>query len=386
MKIIKPRFLFTILITVLGLLGGKTAWAHSTGENYSFIDIKEKSIEGHFEINVINLRKNLNLDIDPNHILADLKRTAPVVQEHILEHYAIYANGTKLPFHFTKVELFGERSQFAQYFFDIAVDPMPDKLDFENTLFLDKNPRHRGLLLVQYNHKTQKSYSAENAAMIFGPDNSYQTLDLNDIPQLLKRKDFIWQGILHIWIGYDHILFLVALLLTAVLRREKGKWFIEKKFSAVLINFVKIITLFTLAHSITLTLAALGIVKVNSQLVESMIALSIILVALNNLFPVFNDRKWLLILIFGLFHGLGFATVMAELPFRMVDLVYVMLFFNIGVELGQLAIVAVLLPVLFYLSRYKKIYLKGVLTGGSIIIGLIATAWFIDRAFLSNAM
>ena len=373
-----------------------TAWAHSTGENYAFIDIREKAIEGHFEINLINLKEDLKLEIDDVNTAKSVKQTALIVQKHILDHYSIFADNKKLAINFTNVELFGEEGQgFAQYFFNINVNTMPNELIFENKLFFDNNSLHRGLLLVQYNHKTQKDYGGESTALIFSPDNSRQTLNLNDIPQLLKKRDFIWQGVIHILKGYDHILFLVALLLTAVLSRVKGRekdrektggklqWKTVNSFRTVVFNFIKTVTLFTIAHSITLTLAALGLVKINIPLVESMIALSIILVALNNIFPVFNDKKWLLILVFGLFHGLGFATVMAELPFRIVDLVYVMLFFNIGVELGQLAIVAVLLPVLFYLSRQEQRYIKIVLMFGSIAIGLMASYWFVGRAFLS---
>jgi len=370
-----------ILIILLGFLGGQLALAHSNGENYSFIKIQEKTIEGHFELNLINLRDDLGLSIDVDNTLDSLKQTATSVQKHLLDNYAIYANGEKLDIQFTTVDLFGDgKKGFAKYLFVVDVGLMPNELVFKNTMFFDNNPRHRGLLLVDYNHKTNETFKAESAALIFSPDNYRQTLDLNDIPRLLKRKEFVWQGILHILVGYDHILFLVALLLTAVLRREAGQWQTVGNFRSVVFNFITIVTLFTVAHSITLTLAALEFIKIYPPLVESMIALSIILVAINNLVPKFNHRTWLLIIIFGLFHGLGFANVMGQLPFRMVDLVYVVLFFNIGVELGQLAIVLILLPLLFFLSRNKEMYLNFVLKGGSIVIGIIATIWFVERA------
>ena len=371
-----------IIFVLISMFFGGGAWAHSNGENYSFINIQEKTIDGHFELNLINLRNDLHIAIDADNTLESLKQSAALVQSHILENYAIYGYGEKLDIQFTTVELFGKSERgYAKYFFVVDVGLMPDELVFENSLFFDNNLFHRGLLLVDFNYKTQKKYKSESTALIFSPDNFRQTLDLNDIPQLLKRKEFIWQGMVHILIGYDHILFLVVLLLTAVLSREGGQWKVVDSFRTVLLNFVKVVTLFTVAHSITLTLAALGIVKVHSQLVESMIALSIVLVALNNIIPVFNDRKWMIILVFGLFHGLGFATVMAQLPFRMGDLIYVMLFFNIGVELGQLAIVAVLLPFLFYLSRYEKVYVTWVLTFASVAIGLMAFFWLVQRGF-----
>jgi hypothetical protein len=142
---------------------------------------------------------------------------------------------------------------------------------------------------------------------------------------------------------------------------------------------VAIVTLFTIAHSITLFLAGLGYVRLPSRLVESIIALSIIFVAVNNLIGRFDSKKSWIILVFGLFHGLGFASVMAELPFRMLNLKWVVLFFNIGVELGQVAIVALVFPVLYAL-RGTRIYQPVVLVGGSVLIGLISTWWLAQRA------
>ncbi|MEO1086645.1 MAG: HupE/UreJ family protein, partial [Acidobacteriota bacterium] len=137
---------------------------------------------------------------------------------------------------------------------------------------------------------------------------------------------------------------------------------------------------FTIAHSITLSLAALDIISLSSRVVESIIALSIVLVAINNVFPKVREGHWLVIFFFGLFHGMGFASVMGELPFRMMHLVQVILAFNIGVELGQIAIVAVAFPILFLL-RKSPIYKPVFLNGGSIAIGLLALWWFIERAF-----
>jgi hypothetical protein len=189
----------------------------------------------------------------------------------------------------------------------------------------------------------------------------------------------IWQGVLHIWIGIDHILFLLALLLPAVLRREEGRWIAVSSFRAALWNILKIVTVFTVAHSITLALAALEIVQVPSRLVESVIALSIVLVAANNIFGVVREGALWIILGLGLFHGLGFASVMGHLPFHMEKLIKVVIGFNIGVELGQMAIVCVAFPILF-LMRKNRFYVPMILKGGSIVLALIAGVWFFQRA------
>ena len=126
-------------------------------------------------------------------------------------------------------------------------------------------------------------------------------------------------------------------------------------------------------------MAALGLVDLSSRVVESVIALSIIFVAVNTIRPRFKDKTWFVIFGFGLFHGMGFASVMSDLPFRMMHLVKVLIGFNVGVELGQLAIVAGVFPII-YMLRKTKIYVPLLLKGVSLVIALIACYWFVERA------
>jgi hypothetical protein len=140
-----------------------------------------------------------------------------------------------------------------------------------------------------------------------------------------------------------------------------------------------VVTAFTVAHSITLSLAALEIIALPSRLVESAIALSVVLAAANNLYPVVEGKRWLVAFVFGLIHGFGFATVLAELGLPRDALVLSLLGFNLGVELGQLAIVAGFLPLAFLL-RNTPFYRRGVFVGGSWLTMLVATAWLLERA------
>ena len=184
----------------------------------------------------------------------------------------------------------------------------------------------------------------------------------------------------HIWIGFDHILFLLSLLLPAVLVWLPPRWLPAPRLRDALIDVAKIVTAFTLAHSITLTLATLGLIALPSRLVESAIAASVMLAALNNLFPLFQGRRWLMAFGFGLIHGFGFATVLSELQLPQDALLLALLAFNGGVELGQLAIVAVFLPLAFGL-RASRFYRRVVLQGGSWVIAGLAAVWFVERAF-----
>ena len=235
-------------------------------------------------------------------------------------------------------------------------------------------------MCIERNKKTGEEYEGEFAALVFSADTPEQELDLTNIEMLMRPRDFVWQGVLHIWIGLDHILFIITLLLPAVLLYQEASWKPVPEFRTAFWNIIKIVTIFTVAHSITLSLAALGVVRMPSRIVESVIAFSIILVALNTISPKFREKNWLIIFVFGLFHGLGFASVMSELPFRMVHLVKVLIGFNVGVELGQLAIVAAVFPVIFVL-RKASMYTPVILRGGSLVTASIACYWFIERAF-----
>jgi len=141
-----------------------------------------------------------------------------------------------------------------------------------------------------------------------------------------------------------------------------------------------VVTSFTAAHSMTLSLAALGMVSLPSRLVESAIALSVVLTAANNLWPLVNHRRWLLAFGFGLIHGFGFASVLAELGLPADALVLSLLGFNVGVEVGQMVIVALFLPMAFWL-RNTDFYLRGLFVLGSWLTLLVAMVWLLERVF-----
>ena len=120
----------------------------------------------------------------------------------------------------------------------------------------------------------------------------------------------------------------------------------------------KVVTAFTVAHSITLSLAALGVISLPSRLVESAIAASVVLAALNNVCPVVYGGRWIIAFCFGLIHGFGFASVLTDLGLPQDSLLLALVAFNLGVELGQLAIVAVFLPIAYAL-RGRRASIRG---------------------------
>jgi hypothetical protein len=189
------------------------------------------------------------------------------------------------------------------------------------------------------------------------------------------------QGIWHIWTGYDHILFLIVLLIPAVFQRTRHGREAVPTFGSAALRVVIIVSAFTVAHSVTLACAALGWIHVPARLVESVIAASIFLAALNNFLPrTAGGRSAWLAFGFGLIHGFGFAGALSEIGADGGPLWRTLAAFNLGVEIGQLAIVAVFLPIAFSL-RQTRFYRTGILYGGSSIAGLCALFWFWERAF-----
>ena len=174
--------------------------------------------------------------------------------------------------------------------------------------------------------------------------------------------DFVRLGVEHILTGYDHLLFLVALLATA-----RGLW-----------SVVRIVTAFTLAHSVTLSLGALGVVTVPDRIIEPLIAATIVWVALENLFAAEPDRRrWIWSFGFGLVHGLGFASALGELGMKGAALVRGLVGFNVGVEIGQLLFVAAFLPAQIWLSQGRGAWLTPRIA--SLTVAVIGTYWLVER-------
>ena len=190
--------------------------------------------------------------------------------------------------------------------------------------------------------------------------------------------DFLREGVHHIWVGYDHLAFLLSLLLAAVLVRERRAWRPAPRMRGALLHIAGIVTAFTLAHSITLSAAALGWVTPASRWVEAAIAASVLLAALNNLRPVVVRRAWMVAFGFGLVHGFGFAGALSELGLPAGARVPALLGFNLGVELGQLAVVAIVLPILFLLRR-RRWYARFVVPAVSLGIAALAAWWLLQR-------
>jgi hypothetical protein len=246
-----------------------------------------------------------------------------------------------------------------------------DAITIDYRMMQGIDPSHRGLLVVS-------AYGATQTGVLI-PGAGPTVISLGHVTWLTTVAEYFKVGVWHIWSGIDHLLFLLSLLLPAVLRRAHGRWEAAPLARPAFINILKVVTAFTLAHSVTLSLAAFDVVHLPSRLTESVIAASIIIAALNNVFPRVTEGRWRIAFAFGLLHGFGFASVLAEMGLppgaRLISLVA----FNLGVEAGQLAVVLAAMPLAYWL-RATRFYRNAVLNWGSCAIAGLALVWLVQRA------
>ena len=350
-------------IFFLILLGGfytASADAHAGGENYVWVNIEKDHVSGRFEINKKDVEDKLGIDLDAagGDTLDGVIATAPKVQAYLRDNFSLSFNGEEKNLQFLESSLVNEQGRFIQYHYRVDGVPENDLVFIRDTIFLSneflkKEPLHRSLVLVDHNKYRGLDFGSENTALVFGPHLQEAELNVAEPPAILIWKDFFYQGLLHIWLGFDHMLFLFVLLLTAVLVLRGQVWEPAPRFSVAFLNTVKILAALMISHSITLALAVLGLVNVPAAPIEAIIALSITVVALNNVFHFFKSHTWILVFVFGLAHGLGFASALGDLQFRSVGIKKILIMFNIGVEAGQLFVIFLVLPILFYFRKYR---------------------------------
>jgi len=229
-------------------------------------------------------------------------------------------------------------------------------------LFAGLDAQHRGMVNLTVDGRSQSA--------VLGGDHTRLVAGGGDGGAWRQASGYLRHGIWHIWTGYDHILFLLSLLLPAVLAQG---------WRPALADVLRVVTAFTLAHSITLSLAALQVVALPSRLIEAAIAASVAIAAFNNIWPLVQGKRWLAAFAFGLLHGFGFAGVLGDLGLPKGATVLALATFNIGVELGQLAIVAAFVP-LAYAMRSTRFYKLFLVKGGSAGIAVLAMVWLVERA------
>jgi hydrogenase/urease accessory protein HupE len=354
------RFFSLGLIAGLALIGpfqgAFRTQAHTISLTYSEVVVDEQGVRWLLRLPVPELDLLLGLDENHDAIVdaAELQRGKHAIDLYISSKVMVYHEGQPLPATNTDPKVW----------FDSQGNPFVEV----TRTFSGSGASLTGLRLhcdllreVVAGHQTLAKITASGKTVNFvfanGQDDELQ----EQTSRWAAFLQFVHMGIMHIFTGYDHIAFLLGVVL------------IGGSFGTIL----KVVTSFTVAHSITLALAALNIVHLPSRLVESGIALSIMYIAIENIFFKKFDRRWIVTFFFGLVHGFGFASALEEVHLSGSILATALFSFNFGVELGQVCIVALMLPALWYLKNYK--FHDMVVRAVSTTIFLLGTFWLWQR-------
>lgn len=364
------------------LLWPLAARAHKPSDAYLHLQVQGTQVEQRFDIALRDLERDLALDTNDNGLLewAEVRTRWADIDQFAQGGLTLAADGKPCVAGPVGAAMLDEHSDGRYALLTRRWDcpAAVRRLEVTYTLFAQTDPTHRGIVRVQQGEHSRTA--------VLAPGPAAQPFDLA-APGATGTGSvgfvgFVKEGIHHILIGTDHVLFLLVLLLPAVLVRAAptGEWRAAPRLRPVLLDVLRIVTAFTVAHSITLGLAAFDVLDPPSRWVESIIAASVVLAALNNLFPVVREGRWKLTFAFGLVHGFGFAGALKGLGLTQGALALPLFGFNLGVELGQLVIVAAFITLVWAL-RDTRLYRSVGLRAGSMAIAVLALAWSVERAF-----
>jgi hypothetical protein len=370
------RALLPLVFALFVLLAPRVAHAHKPSDSYLTLDVSGAVIAGRWDIAVRDLDYTLGLDRDGDGAVTwgELRARFDDIDGYALPRLTVAADGAPCPPTIQGHEVVGHSDgTYVVLRFALACPHEPRTLDLGYELFFENDPQHRGILHLDA--------AGTASALTFASDHRHEHVELHAVSKGAQLASILRVGVLHIWSGYDHILFLLALLLPSVLTRADGRrWEPVPRFRPALWDVLRIVTSFTVAHSLTLSLAALDVVRLPSRLTEASIAASVVVAALNNVVPILREDRWVAAFALGLLHGFGFSAALVDLGLPRSTLVLTLFGFNLGVELGQLAIVATFLPIAFA-ARGTTAYRRYALVGGSLAIAALASVWFVERAF-----
>ncbi len=363
-------------LLLAALLWTSNAQAHKTSDSYLSLHVGTAQITGKWDIALADLAPVIAFDANKDGTITweEMRAQQGKVNAYALSHLQLQGEDVRGTPRVTDGS-FEQHEDGIFVVIQFTVDGLriPRTLEVNYQLFFEHDALHRGLFLLEQGEQNQTA--------LFTTGHRKHRFELATSDRGREFLNFFKGGVGHILEipqSLDHVLFLLALLLPSVLKRDKGNWMAVGEFRPACWEVVKIVTAFTVAHSITLSLAALGLVQLPSRLVEPAIAASVLFAAANNLRAVFYGHGWLVAFAFGLVHGFSFSSKLAELGLKQSAMAVSLVGFNLGVEAGQLVIVAVFLP-LAYGLRTTRFYQHYTFKFGSVLILLLALAWLVER-------
>ncbi len=382
----RRRGLAALLILAISVVAfAQPAAAHETEQPYAYLFVSETTVDGRLELSINDVGEVLGIDVSGTdaETEANLRAASAELTAYADANFAVGDGESEWPIEWGRVDLFRENSTLAfaiiQYKAVVPDGAVPSDLDVRFEPFLDEIDGRDGLLLVNGGFENGEFIRDREKLQTFTNDSRTQGVDLEVDSGWDTVKSGVTLGIDHIRTGPDHILFVLALLLPSVLV-FRDRWEPATGFRSSLWRVLKIATFFTIAHSITFTLAGLDLMPLPpSKLTETIIAASIAGAALHNLKPIWPNREWALAFVFGLFHGMGFAGLVDNLEVSKGTQLLSLLGRNIGIEIGQVVVILILFPALFLLRRTSAY--EPVLKAGSILLSVLAIGWMIERIF-----
>jgi hypothetical protein len=360
--------MFRYFLIVLLLACGRLAFAHNPDLSYARVTITPRDVEFQFVFDVNTLQRITRLDTNSDLQIsrAELETATPAIQQFLRAHVFLSLNQNEAEFAEAVPPTWPETAGSAIPEYDYSqwllsfkfrnpVLTTPEDLKLKFDIFGQLGDAHTILGVFAWDGREDEVIFTQ-----FEPDYLYDTGYRTPLSEQIAQ--YFKLGVKHIFLGYDHIAFLLALLFV-------------KRF----VDLVKVITAFTVAHTLTLALAVLQIVKFPPQLVEVGIAVTIMYVAAENLWVTSTRHRWMLTFVFGLVHGFGFANVLRELGLPARGLARSLVSFNLGVEAGQIVIVGALWPLLWWINRQP--WAARFRVGLSVVIFLFGAAWFVERTF-----
>ena len=365
------RALLLLLLLIPALAG-----AHAGSRSWLDLQVEGSQLQGSLTASQVDVALALGLDIRaaPAVLAPQIASRSEDVRAYILQGLALLLNGERQSWRVgSLVEQTRNGEAVVVLDLSAAAPARIDALDVGYTLFFEDDVLHEGLARFAWDDGNV----SERMFRLGEPLQHVQRGDGAGAGFLELLRSGIW----HIWTGYDHVLFLLALLLPAVLWSSQGTWAAAPSLRPALLRALAVVTAFTVAHSVTLACAALGVIQLPERVVEPAIALSVFIAAASNSLPAAAalGGPWMAFA-FGLLHGFGFAGVLAGLVPQAGLALRPLLAFNMGVEVGQLVIVAIFMPIAWKL-RKTAFYRLIVVRGGSAAVCVCALVWFIARTF-----
>jgi hypothetical protein len=361
-----------IVATTSLMWWGAGASAHQGSEGYVQLEQTAEGARLQVDAALRDLEVPLKVDVDGNGQLTagEVKAAWPAIDAYVKSQVQVLGCALSSS---SQTVVTRDDAAYASLAYAVVCTSAESKATapaIRYTLFKDTDVNHRATARIEW--------AGVVTAQVLNPQEAVGA----DVAKEANTQPlaFVREGVHHIVTGYDHVLFLLCLLFPSVMRRSSSGqgWAPVEKLSHALWPVLGIVTAFTVAHSITLTLAALQWVSLPASLIEPLIAVTIAIAAFDNLRSVLGRRRYLMTFLFGLIHGFGFAGVLQEMELPTSAFVGALLQFNLGLELGQVTIVAAVAGLLFSV-RERAAYVPWVIRGGSVAAIAVAVVWFIER-------